>query len=220
MDPIEEWTQAQQRVIGLVAGLSSTQAETVVPACPAWTVRDLLSHMIGLDADVIGGDEPDDHNAAWTQRQVDVRTGRDVATLLDEWHGLADPLREWMGKNGTRPLGDIVIHEQDLRGALGVPGAQATPGLHSLRDRMLGGFAKRVDGLAAITLAGTDWHWSSSGEADGAVVVGAADFDLIRALMSRRSEAQLRRWAQGGDIGPYLPAFGALGPLPDIDLTE
>ena len=126
-----------------------------------------------------------------------------------------------MRDHTTRPLGDIVIHEQDLRGALGVPGGQDTDGLRSLRDRMVGGFAERVADLPPVALVGDDWLWCSSGTPeDAAVVVRAADFDLTRALMSRRSEAQLRRWTTRGDVAPYLPAFTGLGPLPPADLSE
>src|SRR6476620_2332625 len=79
VDALEEWTQAQRRVIELVSCLPPERAARRVPACPDWTVRDLLSHMVGLGADVVAGDEPDDHNADWTSRQVETRRDRDVA---------------------------------------------------------------------------------------------------------------------------------------------
>jgi len=78
MDGIVEWVDAQRRVIDLVGGLDAQQGERRVPACPDWTVRDLFSHMVGLGVDVLAGDEPNDHNATWTQRQVDERRGHDL----------------------------------------------------------------------------------------------------------------------------------------------
>lgn len=221
MDEIAEWSRAQQRVIALVTGLTSERAATTVPACPDWTVRDLLSHMVGLGADVIAGDEPDDHNEEWTARQVDARRGRDVAALVAEWEVVAEPLRAWMAEHGTRPLGDVTIHEQDLRGALGEPGGRDTPAMAALRDRFVGRFAPRLDGLAPIALVGEGWSWCSAGDpADAAVEVRASDFDLARALMARRSAAQLRAWTVRGDVEPYLDAFATLGSLPDRDLTD
>ena len=62
-DAVTEWTAAQQRVIGLVGAATSAAVESRVPACPEWTVRDLVSHMVGIGADVIAGNEPDDHGA-------------------------------------------------------------------------------------------------------------------------------------------------------------
>src|SRR5437899_355122 len=110
MDPIAEWTAAQERVIALVEGLDADAARQTVPATPAWTVHDLLAHVVGLGADVVRGDEPDDHNSAWTQRQVDERADASVADIVDEWRAVAEPLRQWMREHGPRPLGDVIIH--------------------------------------------------------------------------------------------------------------
>jgi uncharacterized protein (TIGR03083 family) len=218
VDGIEEWGRAQARVIELVGGLSPAQAAVAVPACPDWTVRDLFSHMVGLGADVVAGDEPDDHNAAWTARQVERRRDRDVASLVAEWQGLTGPLRDWMAAHGTRPLFDAVIHEQDLRGALRVPGGQDTPGLAAARERFAGRFADRVGDRPPIALVGERWRWESGPAAE--TVVQAPDFELTRALLARRSARQLRGWTVQGDVEPYLDAFAALGPLPEADLTE
>jgi hypothetical protein len=100
VDGIAEWTRAQERVIDLVTGPPAARSAATVPACPDWTVRDLLSHMVGLGADVVAGDEPDDHNEAWTARQVEARRDRDVDALVTEWQGLAEPLRAWMALRG------------------------------------------------------------------------------------------------------------------------
>jgi len=101
VDLIDEWARAQARVIELVAPLTADEAAVRVPACPDWTVRDLFSHMVGLGADVIAGDEPDDHNAAWTEKQVATRRDHDVAALVTECEGLSGRLQEWMRERGT-----------------------------------------------------------------------------------------------------------------------
>ncbi|MBE7187404.1 maleylpyruvate isomerase family mycothiol-dependent enzyme [Jatrophihabitans endophyticus] len=221
MDAIAEWTQSQQRVIELVEGLDPGVADTVVPACPDWTVRQLLSHMIGLDADVVAGDEPDDHNATWTQKQVDARADHDVATLVAEWRDLTAPVQEWMRANNTRPLGDVVIHEQDLRGALDSPGARDTDALAALRDRMAGRLDQVVTGagLPGLRLSSPSWSFVAGAE-PAAVTVEASEFDLTRALMTRRTADQLRGWVTDGDIEPYLDSFAGLGPLPTTPLPE
>ena len=193
---IDEWSAAQQRVIALVADLPAERAQAKVPACPDWSVRDLLSHMVGLGADVVTGDEPDDHNAEWTGRQVEQRRDRDVPALVAEWTEVAEPLREWMRANNTRPLGDVIIHEQDLRGALNAPGAQDTPGIRTIRERFVPRLAARMDGRPPIALVGDTWSWCSTGSPDDAAVV-------VRAGLT-----------------PYLDGFALLGSLPEADLTE
>lgn len=218
MDEVEEWAAAQERVLALTA---DTSGETPVPACPEWTVRQLLAHMVGLNADVLTGDEPDDHNATWTQAQVDRRAGATVADLRAEWSTLTAPMREWMRTHGTRPLADVLIHEQDLRGALGVPGAQDTAGLAVLRDRFTRRLAARLPDLPPLALVSPEWTWVSAGAvSDAAVVVSASTFELTRAVLARRSAAQLRSWTTRGDVDPYLDAFATLGGLPRQDLSE
>ena len=127
-----------------------------------------------------------------------------------------------MRANNVRPLGDVIIHEQDLRGALGVPGGQDSDGVRAIRERFAGGrFAPRVEDLPPIALVGETWTWVSRGSAEDAeVVLRASDFDLARALVTRRSANQLRSWTVRGDVTPYLDAFAMLGPLPSADLTE
>ncbi|MDT7554725.1 MAG: hypothetical protein QOI16_3261 [Pseudonocardiales bacterium] len=221
MDLIEEWMLAQARVIELVSAAPPEQAELRVPACPDWTVRDLFSHMVGLGVDVLAGDEPDDHNSVWTEAQVTKRRGLDIAALVAEWQTVTAPLQDWMVTRGTRPLGDVIIHEQDLRGALGVPGGQDSGGVRAIRDRFLFRFAERLDELPPIALVAEGWQWASNGTPDAAeVVVAAPAFDIARALVTRRSERQLRAWTARGDIEPYLRAFATLGPLPTADLAE
>ena len=221
VDEIEEWTRAQERVIALLQGATAEQAETRVPACPDWTVRDLLAHVVGLGADVVAGNEVDDHNEDWTRAQVEARRDHAVADVLAEWRDLTAPMREWMAEHGTRPLGDVIIHEQDLRGAVGVPGGKDTDGLRAIRDRFVPRLGARLGELPPLALVGEDWTWTSGGDPDDAhVVLQSTDFDLARALVTRRSAAQLRSWTTRGDVGPYLDAFALLGPLPAEDLTE
>src|SRR5690348_8285528 len=147
--------------------------------------------MVGLGADVVAGDEPDDHNAAWTEKQVATRRDHDVAALVAEWEGVSPRLQEWMREHGTRPLNDVIIHEQDLRGALGVPGGQDSGGVRAVRDRFLPRFGARVADLPPIALVGDGFRWASAGDPDAAeIVVRASDFDLARALVTRRSRSE------------------------------
>ncbi|HEY2195721.1 MAG TPA: maleylpyruvate isomerase family mycothiol-dependent enzyme [Actinomycetospora sp.] len=216
-DEIAEWSRAQARVIALMEAATDEQVATTVPACPDWTARDLFSHMVGLGTDVVAGDEPDDHNPDWTAKQVREREDRSVADLVTEWRETAEPLRAWMAEHGTRPLGDVIIHEQDLRGALGVSGGQDTAGIAAIRDRFAPRVGARLPEGTTLGLVGDTWSWASDGgdpeQAD--VVLAAPDFELARALLARRSADQLRSWTRSGDVEPVLDAFATLGALPE-----
>jgi uncharacterized protein (TIGR03083 family) len=221
VDAIAEWTNAQRRVVDLVGYLDEKDFGQTVPACPDWTVVQLLAHMVGLNADVLAGDEPDDHNRTWTQAQVESRAGRGPDDLVTEWLTLTEPMQDWMRQHGVRPLNDIVIHEQDLRGAVGRPGGRDTDGLAAVRDTMAERFSSRIRRakLAPVELRSPDWIFSTGDSAPG-LVLSAPTFDLTRALMTRRTADQLRAWARSGELDPYLPMFGGLGPLPDQPLPE
>jgi uncharacterized protein (TIGR03083 family) len=219
MDAVMEWVHAQARVVELVDGLSAEALEVTVPACPGWTAKQLVAHMIGVDADVLAGRGDDGDVDGWTKAQVDARQDQDIDTLLAEWRAMTVPVEEWMRANNTRPLGDVIIHEQDLRGALDVPGARETDGLAALRDRMAEGFDQAVStaGLAPVPVS---WVHVSLTRCTGepGLVLTAPEFDLTRAMMTRRSAAQLGSYVTAGALEPYLPCFAALGELPTEDL--
>ncbi len=219
-DPaVAAWQEAHERVCALVLASGDERMEVRVPATPAWTARDLLSHMVGLGADVLVGNEPDDHGEAWTAAQVEARRGRDVATLVDEWRSLAPDLVRWMTIHGTRPLGDVVIHEQDLRGALDEPGGRSGAGVEIVLDRMLGRVAQAGDGLPPLGLDdGTRVRVTSGRPDDAAVLLRADTVDLLRAVTARRTADEVRALVVRGDVTPWLPALAGLGPLPEQPL--
>src|ERR1700760_536652 len=221
VDAIAEWTNAQRRVLELVESLSDEQCQLGVPACPAWTVTQLLAHMVGLNADVLAGDEPDAHNSTWRQAQVASGAGRTLAELVTEWRSLTEPMQDWMRQHGTRPLNDVVIHEQDLRGAIGQPGGRDTDGLAAVRDLRAERFSARIRRakLAPVEMRSPEWIFSTGDSAPG-LVLSAPTFDLSRALMTPRTAGQLRQWARPGEVEPYLPMFSGMGSLPEQPLPE
>ncbi|MEO9322868.1 maleylpyruvate isomerase N-terminal domain-containing protein [Nocardioides sp. C4-1] len=222
-----EWRGVLDRVRSLVTETVLDRGEQtldrVVPACPDWSARDLLSHVVGLVADVLDGDEPDDHNPGWTAAQVEARRGRTGAELLEEWSGHAEAMVRYLDEQDERPLGDAIIHEQDLRGALGRPGARDTAGLAAVRqamaERLGAGLAASGDDRGPLALRAPGWTWSS-GDGEPGAILEASGFDLFRAVVSRRTAAQLRSYVVAGDVTPYLDAFAQLGDLPDRELPE
>lgn len=220
---VTEWHAGFQRVCDL-AEQAETELEVRVPAAPDWTARDLLSHMVGLAHDVLAGDEPDDHNSTWTRAQVEARAGHSPAELLAEWRGDAPAMLVYLREQDVRPLNDLMIHEQDLRGALRRPGARDTAGLWQVRDTMAARMTGRVEALAPLRLEtpedpGPIWQWQSHPGEPG-VVLRATAYDLMRALCTRRTADQLRSWVVAGDVEPYLGAFAMLGDLPERPLPE
>ena len=99
-----------------------------------------------------------------------------------------------------RPVFDLVVHEQDLRGAIGVPGARDSAGVRWLVDIALARLASEIDeaNLPALEIAMEDEGFvAGSGD-----VVDRWDierFELFRSVAGRRSANQLR--ASGCPLG-------------------
>jgi uncharacterized protein (TIGR03083 family) len=192
----------------LLAGLDETALAAQVPACPAWTVRDVLAHVTGVAADAAGGtyfsgaaDAWSDIRLAaardeWTAGQVQSRRDRPVEALLAEWAGWAATLEPVLagtapalpGSPGwlvSAPVADLAVHLHDVRGALRQPGDRDAP----------------VTGLGLRIYA----RWLGQ--------------RLDQALSGRRSLGQVRALGWDGDPEPYLDLFAPY-PMPASPLVE
>ena len=116
------YADARRRLRELLAGLDETALAAQVPACPAWTVRDVVAHVTGVAADAAGGtyfsgaaDAWSDIRLAaardvWTAGQVQSRRDRPVEALVAEWGRLGgapwNPCSPGLsGRHPVRPPG-------------------------------------------------------------------------------------------------------------------
>jgi uncharacterized protein (TIGR03083 family) len=235
------YAEGRHRITELVADLDEASADTVVPTCPAWTVRNVLGHLAGVCADIVAGNLEGVATDPWTQAQVDARRDRSVRDLLDEW-GEFGPQVEAMadvfpGRTGQQLVLDLTTHEHDVRLALDRPGARDSPGVDIGVDFLVSmGLQTQcaVLGIGPLEVRAGEETWVAGGRADGAsealwseVLMGAdppvADtppvgtltlppFELFRALTGRRSDRQIRAYDWSLDPTPYLPVF-SFGPF-------
>jgi uncharacterized protein (TIGR03083 family) len=208
------------RITEIARPLGDDQLAMPVAGTPAWTVIELLSHLVGGPADVVAGNLEGAGSDGWTRRQVAARRGRSVAELLDEWSGLREPIGE-VCRSGVAPslAFDIATHEQDLRGALGMPRLDDETAVELVAEAF-GNRAVAVSAKAELpplqVLDGGGW---SLGE-PGGVTVTAPRFELFRTMAGRRSNRQAADLAWSGDPAPYLDLLSPFGPLRDSDVVE
>ncbi len=139
-DPQQVYREGRGRVTALVATLDDAQMQTPVPACPAWRVHDLLCHLVGLPGDVNAGRIEGAGTDPWTAAQIAAHCDNTRDELLEEWAREAQAFEEILPMiDPPRPVFDLVVHEQDLRGAIGVPGARDSAGVRWLVFRSLAG---------------------------------------------------------------------------------
>ena len=220
----ELYAGTRARVTALVKELSEDELALPVPGCPAWHVRDVVAHVAANTAYATTGDIEGVATDPWTARQVEERKGRSLDELLGEWEQFGPTFENMLDSAGI--LGDMAVidlatHEQDIRGAVGRPGATDTPAFDFGLQRYVWTFDQRVraNGLPAVKLVAGDHEWTM-GEGEPAVTVETTPLDLFRALCGRRSEAQVRSYAKEGDVTPYLPIVSNFGPLSATDVTD
>ncbi|MFL6140504.1 MAG: maleylpyruvate isomerase family mycothiol-dependent enzyme [Labedaea sp.] len=181
----------------------SPAEDHVVPACPLWTICDLLAHLAGTAALAIGrlsGSVPARRTPAGAN---------DIVSLLGEW--------DWMGPEVERLLSDragnlLVMdsftHELDLRYALGVPLPTAHPAFARALEMLVAGFSASVSahGLPALQLVVDGTRWTV-GVGMPVGVLTASGYDVYRSLAGRRSHEQITRLGWSRDSHRWLPAF-------------
>ncbi|MCE6996084.1 maleylpyruvate isomerase family mycothiol-dependent enzyme [Saccharothrix sp. S26] len=176
--------------------------DVTIPACPGWTVRDLLAHMVD--------------NALGALRQASVAPPEkptedaSAARLLDTWLRLGEGLHVHLHANdGERGPALLVMdgftHEVDLRHAVGAP----VPAEHVTQRRSLGlpaaGFGESVR-LPSVRVVchGVEWV---CGTGAPAVTLAGPRHDVHRAPAGRRSHARIAALDRNGDPAQWLPAF-------------
>ncbi|HYP24613.1 MAG TPA: maleylpyruvate isomerase family mycothiol-dependent enzyme, partial [Actinomycetota bacterium] len=115
----EAYSATRRSVIELVSGLSDEDAGERVPACPDWSVRDLVAHLTGIAVDATKGELEGVGSPEWTQRQVDERKSMPLDDLLAQWEEAGsqiDGALEYFPKAAASLfVGDTVTHEHDIR---------------------------------------------------------------------------------------------------------
>jgi uncharacterized protein (TIGR03083 family) len=200
------YAELRARVTGLMQSISTEQAQTVVPHCPEWTVKDCLAHMIGVPEDVINGQMDGVATDAWTDRQVQRHAQDSVEDLLAIWETNASVFATLLPHIPQPILSQFMFdqanHEQDIRAALKQPGGRDSAAV-AVAEGFLRNSLSRYGDLAIAQLADHK----------------LTGFEFLRSLSGRRSTSQI------SDIGLPLgtvEVFIAAMPysIPNSDVSD
>jgi len=173
-----------------------------VPACPAWTVRELVTHLADICASVGGGPPAR-------------RSGTDphLTDLLADWARESERVETQlaMGRRGNSSvlIMDAFSHELDLRESLGDrPAPDDHPAYPIALDLVASGFSASVAAhrLPAVTIETDGGTWVA-GPGRPVASVRAPRYEMLRSLTGRRSHDQLRTLDWSTDPKIWLPAF-------------
>ena len=205
------YAEGRRRLTDLVQDLDDEGVAATVPSCPEWSVHDVLAHLTGVCADVLAGKIEGVGTDPWTDAQVVARRGVPLADVVAEWNEVA-PAVEAMagafGRAGYQWVGDLALHEHDVRTAIGRPGARDSETVDVGLRFMVPGFLEAVAslGLPTLEVQVGDRTWCSD-DGEPAEHLRLDAFDALRAICGRRSEDQIRALPWTGDPDRYLEAF-------------
>jgi uncharacterized protein (TIGR03083 family) len=236
IDPAAAYQQAQQSLSALLRGCDAAALDTLVPACPLWSVADVARHLSGVAADVVAGTMPADLNPvemwqtaegaeagnAYTDNHVQSRRGVAIGEVLAEWEATTVDLLRILRREVPAPqplaylevvpVSDIAVHLQDVRGALGQPGDRESDALKlGLAAYAIGaGMRLGSRGLPALRIRYDDRE-RVVGVGEPVATWSGDRFEIFRALAGRRSRAQILAmdWdGEGTVFAPVIPAYG------------
>jgi uncharacterized protein (TIGR03083 family) len=212
------YREGRARFGALARELSPAELASPVPACPRWTVHDVIAHVAGVAEDSAAGNLAGAPGDEWTARHVE--RGRDVPLeeLLARWEAGAPALEAFLAANPRRwaAVLDVNAHEQDVRGAVDRPGARDNATIRTLVPGML----KGIDVPAPLVVRTEDGEvrvGPDSGESP--VVLSTSRFEAFRWRLGRRSRAQVAAMDWSADPSPYLDHLFVFGPSA-IDVVE
>jgi hypothetical protein len=180
--------------------------DPVVPACPEWTLRGLLAHLVSVAAATIG------KLSGWPATHEGSSADMGIPQLLGVWEQLGAEadllLADTGGRVGNILLMDAFTHELDIRYTIGAAMPAEHPAFAGAFTVLANGFGAAVTdhGLPALRLSTGSTQWTVGAGAPAATLT-ATRYDLYRSLAGRRSHHQIAglNWDRGSHR--WLPAF-------------
>lgn len=218
VDPGEVYERTRRHLIDLVGPATPDQLRTVVAASPAWTVHDVVAHVVLLCSDLNalrfpGGD--DGGGNEWTAGQVARGGERTIGDLVEEWDReaptFADGLRAFGYDFGAHFVADLHAHGQDVRQALAAPADRDPVTVDVALDHYLGFVGETLTHagwgeLEVVTDTETRRFGTGGPRRAG---VAATSFELLRAFSARRSRRQVLALDWTGDAAGVLDVLEA-----------
>lgn len=211
------YRDTRERLSHLIGGLDAAALGTMVPACPGWAVRDVLAHLTAIAEDALAGrltDMPDDEfTAGQVARFADVP----VAEMLTRWSAAAPAFEAAIEAFRIWPaVIDVASHEQDIRGALGLPGARTCAAIKQTVPRL----ASRLDLPVPVRIVTEHGEYlTGDGDGEAELTLSTSEFELFRWRMGRRSLAQLAAMDWSADPSAILGQLTIFGPA-TADIVE
>ena len=197
------------RVGSLVSVVDDAGLGARVPACPAWSVRDVVAHLAAVAGDVVAGRLTGPPSEEETAAQVARFAGQPLADVLARWAAIAPEFEHLIGEFQVRAaVIDIASHEHDIRGAIGRPGARDAEVVWRSAGWLLTGLRPPVP--LRVVVEDAQFRLGPGGGTE--LRLTTSRFEAFRWRMGRRSRAQLAALDWSGDPAAVIDHLVVFGP--------
>ena len=212
----ELYRDTRVRLCALVSGLDDATYDIAVPACPGWAVRDVVAHLTAIVEDALAGRLAGIPDEEFTADQIVRMADVPVAEMLDRWAAGAPQFEDAIQAFEIWPaVIDVATHEQDIRAAVGQPGARDCAAIRRVTPMLLDWLAPGVP----VRIGTEDGdHVTGTGD-DAELVLSTTRYEAFRWRMGRRSQAQLAAMDWSADPALVLSELTVFGPSP-TDIVE
>ncbi|WP_313888614.1 maleylpyruvate isomerase family mycothiol-dependent enzyme [Mycolicibacterium sp. CBMA 226] len=214
LDLVGLYQQTMERIAELVSA-PDVSVDAAVAACPGWSVRDVLAHVAGVAQDWAAGRRSAPPSDEQTAEQVARFDGLGVDGILRAWGDAAAELPRLAREGIGPPLGDVVVHEHDIRDALGRPGHRDSAAVQYVSHQLLRALLPPVP----VRILVEDGEYRCGPEGESAIDLKTTRFEAVRWRTGRRSRRQMAAMAWSGDPAPVLDRLYLFGPA-IADLVE
>jgi|SRR5215469_3230179 len=202
------YRDTRERLTDFVAGLDSVQLSAQVPACPGWAVRDVLAHLTAIPEDALAGRLAGVPDEEFTADQVARFADVSVPEMLTRWSAAAPRFEEVVQGFQIWPaVIDVASHEQDIRGAVGRPGARDCAAIRGTTAWLMSWLEAPVP-FRILTEHG---EYLVGGD-HPTLTLSTSEYELFRWRMGRRSRAQLAAMDWSDDPSGVLDQLAVFGP--------
>jgi uncharacterized protein (TIGR03083 family) len=210
-----QYQQTRERVIGLLSD-PDVDWRAPVPACPGWSVRDVLAHVAAVAEDCVDGSLTGPPTDTETAAQIARFDEHDIEGIFSAWTAAAGRLDHIADTTGVAPpLGDVTCHEQDVRAAVGRPGARASDAVWHSSHQLLTILRTPVP----LHVVVEDAVYRSGPDDASEIRLRTTRYEALRWRTGRRSRAQLEAMDWSEDPTPVLDHLYLFGPA-DGDVIE
>jgi uncharacterized protein (TIGR03083 family) len=204
------YRDTRMRVTDLVLSIDAESLAAPVPACPEWSVADVVYHLVAGAEDVLAGRLTGPPSDAHTASQVRRHRGKPMVDMTSRWTDLAVRLEPLIAAgNGWPVVIDVVSHEHDIRGAVGRPGERDSAAVHHSADAL----CRRAIGVPVpIRVVWENGEGRLGSGVGPELVLHTSRFETVRWRLGRRSRAQMRQFDWTGDAIAVIAHLAVFGP--------